>query len=284
MADGSERSARLRGFFARYVAAKAGAKDPRIEQAFATVARESFAGPGPWQIKVTGGPYLETPDDDPAYLYHDWLVALDAAQGINIGEPGLHARCLDALALRPGETVLHIGAGAGYYTAILAALVGPSGRVDAYEIDEALARRAAANLGHLATVRVHARSGVGEGLPEADAIYVNASAVRPSPAWLAALRPGGRLMFPLHAPGGFGAMLRVTRPHGGDAWPAAFVSRAGFIGCSGMQDQEEGDRLAEAFAGGGWQEVRTLRTDDAPDSSCWFVGDGWWLSTEPSDS
>ena len=50
---------------------------------------------------------------DPAYLYQDWLIALDAARGINIGEPGLHARCLDALALREGEEVLHVGAGAG---------------------------------------------------------------------------------------------------------------------------------------------------------------------------
>ena len=75
-------------------------------------------------VCVPGAGYLSTPDDDPAFLYQDTLVALDADRGINIGEPTLHARCLDALALREGETVLHVGAGAGYYTALLAHLSG----------------------------------------------------------------------------------------------------------------------------------------------------------------
>ena len=92
-------------------------------------------------------------------------------------------------------------------------------------------------------------------------------------------------MFPLHAPGGFGGMIRVTRPAHGPAWPAAFVSPAGFIACEGLQDQAGGRRLAAAFAGGGWQEVRSLRTEDAPDGTCWFAGEGWWLSTEaPGDA
>ena len=275
-------SARLRAFFARLIAARGGAKDPRIEQAFAAVPREPFAGPAPWQVGVPGG-YIPTPDDDPAYLYQDTLIALDATRGINIGEPSLHARCLEALVLRDGERVLHVGAGAGYYTAIIAHLVGPTGNVHAFEIDPVLAERARQNLSHLPRVEVHERSGVGDGLPQADAVYVNASAVGPSWSWLDALRTGGRLMFPLHAPGEFGAMLLVTRPPHRSAWPAAFVSPAGFIACEGLQDQASGRRLAAAFAGGGWQEVRTLRTDDARDGTCWFAGEGWWLSTAAAD-
>ena len=27
--------------------------------------------------------------------------------------------------------------------------------------------------------------------------------------------------------------------------------------------------------------VRALYRDDAPDASCWYAGDGWWLSTAP---
>ena len=180
----------LRRFFARFLALKSGVQDARIEQAFAETPREAFAGPGPWQIKVPGAGYLETPDSDPAYLYQDWLVALDASRGINIGEPGLHARCLEALELRDGEEVVHIGAGAGYYTAILAALVGPTGRVHAYEIDPALAARARGNLENLPAVHVYERSGIGDGLAQADAVYVNASATHPSWSWLDALRPG----------------------------------------------------------------------------------------------
>lgn len=276
-----DRSARLRRFFARFIVLKGAATDPRIEQAFAEIAREPFAGPGPWQIKVPGGPYLETPDSDPAYLYHDWLVALDATRGINIGEPALHARCLQALGLREGEEVLHIGAGAGYYTAIIAHLVGPTGRVHAYEIDAGLAKRARDNLDHLSGVRLYERSGVGDGLAQADAIYVNASATHPSRSWLDALRPGGRLMFPLHATGGFGGVLKVVRPDRGTAWPASFVSPAGFIACEGVQDTVLGSRLAAAFSRRNLQAVRTLRIDVAPDETCWFAGDDWWLSTAP---
>ena len=275
----TKRSANLRAFFASYVALKGGTRDPRIEACFAAIPREPFAGAGPWQIKVPGGPYLQTPDDDPAYLYHDWLVALDAARGINIGEPALHARCLDALALQEGETVLHVGAGAGYYTAIIAHLLGGKGLVHAFEIDPALAERARHNLSHLPEVEVHGRSGVGDGLPQADAVYVNASATRPSWAWLESLRPGGRLMFPLHAPGGFGAMLRITRPAQGPAWPAAFVCAAGFIPCDGLQDHAAGRQLAASFASGGWAKVQSFRVGNAPDGTCWFAGEGWWLST-----
>jgi protein-L-isoaspartate(D-aspartate) O-methyltransferase len=37
---------------------------------------------------------------------------------------------------------VHIGAGTGYYTAILACLVGPSGKVTGIEVDASLAARA----------------------------------------------------------------------------------------------------------------------------------------------
>jgi len=106
------------------VAGRGGARDPRIEQAFAAVPREPYAGPAPWSVLMVGAwatarsdfKYLQTPDDDPAFLYQDVLIALDPARGLNIGEPSLHARCLDALEVGEGEAVLHVGAGSGYYT------------------------------------------------------------------------------------------------------------------------------------------------------------------------
>ena len=278
-----ERSARLRAFFASYVASRAGARDERIEQAFATVKREPFVGPGPWSIMLPGRGYLKTPDDDVAFIYQDTLVAIDAARGINIGEPTLHARCLDALALRLGDAVLQVGAGVGYYTAVLASLVGPEGQVDAYEIDPGLAARARQNLAHLPYVTVHARSGIGEGMPKVDAIYVNAGITQPSWTWLDALRPDGRLIFPLQSVDGVGGMLLVKRPRHGMKWPARFVWPATFIACSGPQDDEAGRRLAAAFTNGGWQTVSSLRIDDPADGTCWFAGDGWWLSTAASE-
>ena len=94
-----------------------------------------------------------------------------------------------------------------------------------------------------------------------------------------ALRVGGRLLFPLHATGGFGGMLKVVRPDAGMAWPASFVSPAGFIACEGVQDSALGRRLAAAFERRDWHRVQTLRIDGAPDETCWVAGEGWWLST-----
>lgn len=284
----TDRTADLRTFYARYATAKAGVRDPRVEQAFAAVRREPFAGPGPWSVLALGadssGPtgrpgYAQTPTDNPAFLYQDTLIALDPARGINIGEPSLHALCLDALAVRDGDTVLHVGAGSGYYTALLAHLVGPTGRVHAYEIDPALADRAARNLAQLPQVELHARSGIGDGLPKADRVYVNAGITQPSRDWLDALQAGGRLLFPLQPVGGMGGMLLVERPAAGAAWPARFVSRAVFIGCAGPQDEATGRSLANAFARGQSDAVRSLRLHGKPDATCWCAGDGWWLST-----
>lgn len=286
----TDRAAHLREFYARLVCASGAVRDTRVEQAFAAVPREPFAGPPPWFI-ISGNwfggkrpPYSETPGDDPAFLYHDALIALDRVRGINIGQPSLHAHFLDAIAIVEGETVLQVGAGSGYYTAILAHLVGSTGRVNAFEIDAELAARAQRNLADRPWVTVETRSGIGEGLPPADVIYVNAGITQPSWSWLDALRPGGRLLFPLAPAGGFGAMLLVHKPReGGTAWPARFVTRAGFIACQTRQDSEGGRRLTAAFEQGGWQEVRSLRLSAGPDATCWFRGDDWWLSTATAE-
>jgi protein-L-isoaspartate(D-aspartate) O-methyltransferase len=207
-----DRSSNFREFFARCVTARARARDPRIEEAFAVVRREPFAGPGPWSISIPGVGYTKTPTDDLAFIYQDTLVALDAARGINIGQPSGHARWLDALGLHEGEAVLQVGVGSGYCTSIHAHLVGKSGRVDGFEIDEPLAARAQENLKHLPQARVQARSGMADELPKLDAVYVCAGITQPSWSWLDALRPNGRLVFPLHAVGAVGGMLMITRP------------------------------------------------------------------------
>src|SRR5277367_2707874 len=241
--------------------------DPRIEAAFAAVPREDFAGP------------RQTTGDDPARLYDDVLVAIDARRGINNGQPSLHAQSIDALRIKEGETVVQIGAGAGYYTAILAHLVGPAGKVVAYEIEPDIAERATANLARYPQVEVRARSGV-EDLPKSDAIYVNAAATHPLGAWLDALKVGGRLLFPLQAAHSTGAMLLITRPESGDVWPARFLSAVVFIACEGAQDGAMGRKVDEAFRRGGSGQVRSLRFGRAPGQSDWLRGDGWALSTE----
>ena len=70
------------------------------------------------------------------------LIAYDEQRYLNNGQPSLWAFIFDKLNVVPGERVLHLGCGMGYYTAILAELVGPTGEVSAIEIDKPLAERA----------------------------------------------------------------------------------------------------------------------------------------------
>lgn len=267
-------STELRRKFAREICAQAGVRDARIEQAFAETARETFAGAPPWYV-ANFVSYVET--RDVADLYRDCLVAIDASRGINIGEPSLHARCMHELALRQGETVLHVGAGVGYYTAMLAQLVGASGAVVGYEIDAAIAARAKTNLRDYPNIAIEARSGVAPDLPDADAVYVNAAAIEPCACWRNALRPGGRLLFPLEAPRAIGAMLLVWRGADELRWPAHFLFPVSFIACETKRDRVAERNLADRFDDDSWREVRTLRFD-RPDESCWLAGADWWLS------
>src|SRR6202008_1887319 len=104
---------------------------------------------------------------------------------LNNGQPSFLAALIAGAALRPGEHAVHIGAGVGYYTAILARLVGRAGRVTAIELDPALAERAAANLAGQPNVRIVQGDGTRVDFDSADVILVNAGATRPADLWLA---------------------------------------------------------------------------------------------------
>jgi protein-L-isoaspartate(D-aspartate) O-methyltransferase len=264
--------------FARNVTAHAGVGDGRLREAFATVPREKFLGPGPWRIaRPRRAGYAFSESDDPSLVYVDSLIALDPGRRVNNGKPSAHAAWIEALGLNLGERVVHIGAGTGYYTAILAELVGPSGHVEAFEIDPALAARARGCLADRANVALRERSGAAGALPRADAIYVNAGATAPLDLWLDALAPGGRLLFPLTDEDGVGGMLRVTRSKRG-CWAARFVSGAAFIAMSGGRQSQAAHAVRAAFRSGGDDGVRSLWRDDRREASDWLRGDGWRLS------
>ncbi|MGH7123765.1 MAG: hypothetical protein ACREFI_05290, partial [Stellaceae bacterium] len=125
----------IRRAFAKQVMAAAGADHAGVEAGFATVLREAFLGPGPWRVLRWGRGYVATPSEDPLYLLTDDVVAILPDRHINNGQPSLHAWLMASAAPKPGEHVVHVGAGVGYYTAILAHAVGPEGRVTAIEFD-----------------------------------------------------------------------------------------------------------------------------------------------------
>jgi len=275
--------AEIRRRYAQHILAAAGVTSPAIEDAFATVKREHYLGPGPWKIfRWTG--YETTANDDPAALYANVLIGIIPERGLNNGQPSGHAMWLEAAAPRPGEHAVHIGAGVGYYTAIIAHLVGPTGRVTAIEHEPALADRAKTNLAHLPNVTVLQGNGADMPLDPADVIYVSAGTTRPMDTWLDALKDGGRLILPLTTNARIsadgspkGGMFRIERR--GDDYLASLVSGALFIPGEGMRDAVSEAALAAGFAKDSPESVtRLYRTDDLPDDQCWAKAPGWCLA------
>jgi protein-L-isoaspartate(D-aspartate) O-methyltransferase len=266
-----------RAFYARLVVRMGGSADERLIAAFDSVEREHFVGPGPWSVFVDGG-YVVTPSDDPIFLYQDVVVGLATERHINNGQPSLHARCLAAAAVSAGCRAIHVGAGSGYYTAMLANLVGDAGAVTAYEIEPDLAERARGNLCALANVEVVGKSATEGALPSADLIYVNAGATHPPAGWLDALNVGGRLVFPLTPNEGFGVMLLVTR-RAADVYAADVIAPVQFIPCIGARDDAMSQAIMAALRARVIMTTRSLRRGVAPDDTVTVAGDGWWLSS-----
>ena len=278
----SERLQERRRLYARRILALAGISldtelGCELAAAFESLPRERFVGPPPWNIVSPEG-YLQGASDDPAVLYQDVLVPLGAVESLNNGQPSLHALCLRALAPEKGEHAIHVGAGTGYYTSILARLVGPMGRVYAYEIVPDLAQQAAKNLSDLPQVSVYGRSGAEAPLPECDLLYVSAAAAEPLAVWLDALKLEGRLMFPLEPEGVPGQMLLIRKEPDG-SYPARFLCGVQFVPCFGAQNPQSGRTLNAAFHRGHWSDVKQLHRNNHPDESAWCTGPGWWLST-----
>jgi protein-L-isoaspartate(D-aspartate) O-methyltransferase len=263
--------------YAAEIARSAGIALGRVEKAFAAIARENYLTPPPWTIFPPGAFFMKE-TSDPADLYDDVLVVLDRSRGINNGQPSLHAAWMAAVDPKPGDAVIHIGAGTGYYTAILAALVAPDGRVHAYEIEPDLAEIARRNLAPLNRVTLHAVSGVAADLPPADVVYVNASASAPDGAWLKALKPGGRLIFPWQQPKQRGGVtVQVTRTRNG--YRAAATMEVAFITCVGaISPPASGSRpdVGDVMRA---QSV-WLTEERPPDNTATLVYDHVWFSTD----
>jgi len=265
-------------------------RSERLVRALSEVPREDYLGPGPWKTMRFIFPlkYEDTPDDNPVHVYDDVLVALDPERMLNNGLPSGLARWIDAMDLQKGDHVVHAGCGTGYYSAIMAHIVGSGGRVIAIEFDADLAARARANLRHFSHVEVITGDATSYDPGPADAIFVNAGATHPCPLWLDSLKPSGRLVFPMVrwsagakfgvASAGWGVMLRVQRLQSGHS--AQSMGGSGFFPCFGAIDSEADRRLGDALAQNGLTEVRSLRREiHDPDPSCLLHGEGYCFST-----
>ena len=241
-----------RRFYAEEIRAVAHLSSEPLVAAYARVPREAFLSPGPWRIARpfdVDTPYRTTPDANPLHVHHDVVVAIDPERMLNNGQPTALARWIESVDPRPGDAVLHVGCGTGYYTAILAETVGARGRVAAYEIDAELAARASANLAPWPHVTVAAGDG-GAIDGTFHVIFVNAGATHPRAEWLRALAPGGRMFIPLTVhmpqfPHGVGLAMRIERPAdaAADRWSVRVVTQVGIYDCAGARDPEVEQQL-----------------------------------------
>lgn len=276
----------LRRTFAERLCAGAGVRSERLIAALAETPRERFLGPGPWAIAGYPGGVTQTPDGDPAHLYQDVSVALDAGRNLYNGAPGMIIPWIDALDLREEDRVFHVGGGAGYYTAILANVVGPNGHIVMAEVDERLGRRARELLADPGNVDVVAGDGALCDPGACDAILVNAGVTHPAPLWLDRLKDGGRMALPLtfelpNSGLGKGAAVKITRRQ--RAFSAAFLPRPLVIySCSSVRDAAINEALLNAYSTriGGIGEVRSLRlAAHEQDPTCWMHADTMCLSS-----
>jgi protein-L-isoaspartate(D-aspartate) O-methyltransferase len=266
-----------RQFYAEEIRAVAGVRSEALVKAFAKVPREDFLGPGPWKLASFDAAWSATPrytptaDADPKRIYHNVLIAIDEARSLNNGQPSALAAWLDALEIGPGERVVHVGAGVGYYSAIMAELVGPSGSVVAIEVDTSLAERARKNLKRWRNVEAVSGDGSTYDPGSVDAIFVNAGVTHPASLWFDRLKPGGRLLYPLTfeagGAGGKGCMILIKRE--GDAYSARATSFVAIYSCAALRDPDLNTSLVKQISSGKIFSVQSLRRDaHEPDDTC----------------
>jgi protein-L-isoaspartate(D-aspartate) O-methyltransferase len=261
-----------RRFYADEIRFAANISSAALVEAFARVPREKFLGPGPWELgsaDVRGmsamgvGKMSYTAVGDPRDVYHNVVVALDKEKEINNGQPSSLACWINALGVKSGDRVYHMGCGVGYYTAIMAEMAGALGSVVGSEVNPELAERAKKNLSGYPNVTVHAGDGASFDPGECDGIFVNAGVTHPLPLWLDRLREGGRLVFPLTmtvVPArGVGMMVQITHARGG--FSAQIVSPVAIFSCTSARDPQREPLIRASMTNGSLMKMKSLRRD-----------------------
>ncbi|MFC0862172.1 methyltransferase, FxLD system [Sphaerimonospora cavernae] len=190
MSEDSERAVEIRNALTDKLRADGMITSEVVERAFRTVPRHLF---------VPAGTSLEV-----AYNADDSVATKTDEHGViisSVSAPFIQARMIEQARLGPGMSVLEIGSG-GYNAALLAEVVGPTGRVVSVDIDPEVTERARALLestgyGDAVTVVL---GDAEQGVPEAgpfDAIIVTVGAWDIPPAWLRQLGDSGTLVAPL---------------------------------------------------------------------------------------
>jgi protein-L-isoaspartate(D-aspartate) O-methyltransferase len=265
--------------YAEEITVLGGLRYPALRRALAMVQRDRFLPPGPWLIESLEGHYYPSENADISQILHGIGVAIDPERMLNNGNPVKVCVQLQMAEIKPGQTIFHVGAGYGYFTALMAELVGPQGRVIAAEIDPALRDFARSNLAAWPQVEITGDALEAE-LPPIDLIFSSAGLAEIPLAWLNALAPHGRMILPITGTHDHGAVFVFRRLREGQAMTANILSFTRHFPCIGTRDMPAVTALSEAFKRP-VSAVRSLRLDQHPaGKDCWLHGEHWCLSEQ----
>lgn len=191
-ADVAPQAAKLREAMVAELRELGAIQSERVAAAIGTVPRHLF---------VPGEPL------DMAYAPTRAIVTKRNEHGAatsSLSEAHIQAVMLEQAQLEPGMTVLEIGTG-GYNAALIAELVGDTGKVISVDIDPDIVDRArdcltAAGYDQVIVVLADAENGVPDHAPY-DRVIVTAGAWDIPPAWSHQLADGGRIVVPLRMRG-----------------------------------------------------------------------------------
>lgn len=156
-----------------------GIRDKRVLDAMARVPRHEFVSA-----------------EKQPQAYEDQPIAIEAGQ--TISQPYIVAAMLQALALQPSDSVLEVGTGSGYQTALLAELAAQVYSIERHEILSSIAESRLYRLGYRNVMFVvgDGSLGLSEHAPY-DATIVAAAAPQVPAKLMEQLNEGGRLIIPV---------------------------------------------------------------------------------------
>ncbi|MEU8045699.1 methyltransferase, FxLD system [Micromonospora echinofusca] len=188
----------------------------------------------PRHLFLPGVPLEQAYADAPVYTKTDGRGASISAAS----QPRIVAMMLEQLDARPGHRIMEAGAGTGYNAALLAAIVGETGRVVTIDVDDDLvdgARKHLAAAGVANVEVVHADGALGH--PDAapyDRIIATVGAWETPTTWLEQIAPDGRLVVPLRLRGAASRSIVFERYEGG--WRDVGSELAVFMPLRGIGD------------------------------------------------
>ncbi|MCK1743691.1 protein-L-isoaspartate(D-aspartate) O-methyltransferase [Bradyrhizobium sp. 139] len=219
--------------------ARRGVRDTYVLEALRRVPRELFVEPGFEEFAYEDGP-------------------LPIGEGQTISQPYIVALMIEAAEVKPGDSVLEVGAGSGYAAAVLSQIAN---RVCAIERHPSLGKTAQQRLKKLGYENIELRVGDGtRGWLEAapfDAILVAAGGPEVPSALKEQLAIGGRLVIPVGEEERYQTLIKLTRKSGSE-FEEENLGAVAFVPLIGEQGWAEDGRSAATSGAQGRSRAQTL--------------------------